>query len=104
MRIRGNTVGFPNPQPNWNQTDTAQADYIKNKPAISVDAEGYTVVDNQRGLVSFSAVKNVNAVTVTSVYDGNKTHTDVITMDENDYPKKLVCDGKEIPLSWEGFE
>ena len=31
-RVKGNTVGFPNPQPDWEQTDTTQADYIKNKP------------------------------------------------------------------------
>ena len=31
-RIKGNTVGFPNPQPDWNQNDHTQADYIKNKP------------------------------------------------------------------------
>lgn len=30
--IRGNTVGLPNPQADWNQTDTKKADYIKNKP------------------------------------------------------------------------
>ena len=32
MKIRGNTIGIPNPQPDWNQTDSTQADYIKNKP------------------------------------------------------------------------
>lgn len=32
MKIRGNTVGIPNPQPNWEQNDPAQADYIRNKP------------------------------------------------------------------------
>ena len=32
MKIRGNTIGIPNPQPNWDQTDPTQADYIRNKP------------------------------------------------------------------------
>ena len=32
MKIRGNTIGIPNPQPNWDQTDSTQADYIRNKP------------------------------------------------------------------------
>lgn len=31
--IRGNTVGLPNPQADWNQTDPTKADYIKNKPS-----------------------------------------------------------------------
>lgn len=33
MRIRGNTVGIPNPQPDWNQEDPSKADYIRNKPS-----------------------------------------------------------------------
>ena len=31
--IRGNTIGFPNPQPDWLQEDPTRADYIKNKHA-----------------------------------------------------------------------
>ena len=32
-KIIGNTVGLPNPNPDWNQTDPTKADYIKNKPS-----------------------------------------------------------------------
>lgn len=32
MSIIGNTVGAPNPRPDWNQNDSKKADYIKNKP------------------------------------------------------------------------
>ena len=32
--IYGNTTATPNPQPDWNQTDSTKADYIKNKPVI----------------------------------------------------------------------
>lgn len=31
--IRGNTVGVPNPQPDWNQDDSTKANYIRNKPS-----------------------------------------------------------------------
>lgn len=31
-KIRGNTVGVPNPQADWDQNDPTKADYIKNKP------------------------------------------------------------------------
>ena len=31
-KIIGNTVGIPNPQTDWDQTDTTKADYLKNKP------------------------------------------------------------------------
>ena len=30
--IRGNTVGFPNPKPNWTQEDHQLGSYIENKP------------------------------------------------------------------------
>ena len=31
-KIIGNTTATPNPRPDWNQTDSTKADYIKNKP------------------------------------------------------------------------
>ena len=33
-KIIGNTTATPNPQPNWTQTDSTKADYIKNKPEV----------------------------------------------------------------------
>lgn len=33
-KIRGNTVGTTMPRPDWDQTDPAKADYIKNKPTV----------------------------------------------------------------------
>lgn len=33
-KIIGNTTATPNPRPDWSQTDTTKADYIKNKPNI----------------------------------------------------------------------
>ena len=38
-KIVGNTVGVPNPQSDWNQTDETKADYIKNKPDITTIME-----------------------------------------------------------------
>lgn len=40
MKIRGNTVVTPQPNPDWNQNDPAKADYIRNKPDI------YRIGDN----------------------------------------------------------
>ena len=37
-RIIGNTTATPNPQPDWGQNDTGKADYIKNKPDLTVYA------------------------------------------------------------------
>lgn len=33
-KIIGNTTAMPNPRPDWNQTDEAKSDFIKNKPDI----------------------------------------------------------------------
>lgn len=33
--IIGNTTATPNPRPDWNQTDSTKADYIKNKPELA---------------------------------------------------------------------
>lgn len=33
-KIIGNTTATPNPRPDWNQTDSTKADYIKNKPEL----------------------------------------------------------------------
>ena len=37
--IIGNTTATSNPQPDWNQTDSTKADYIKNKPGLAGDIE-----------------------------------------------------------------
>ena len=34
-KIIGNTTATPNPRPDWSQTDSAKADYIKNKPELA---------------------------------------------------------------------
>ena len=33
-KIIGNTTATPNPRPDWAQTDSTKADYIKNKPEV----------------------------------------------------------------------
>lgn len=35
-KIIGNTVGVPNPQTDWNQTDSTKADFLKNKPNMDL--------------------------------------------------------------------
>lgn len=38
MRIKGNTIGFPNPQANLAQTDPTQADYVHGKELVTLVA------------------------------------------------------------------
>ena len=87
MKIRGNTVGFPNPQPNWNQTDSTQADYIKNKPFETVsdvlDQMAVSVIDFS-GLESGTFTETLGGEqishAVTYDADGRPTAIDNITI------------------------
>lgn len=103
-RIKGNTVGFPNPQPDWNQTNTTQADYIKNKPPISVDQNGYTVIEGLPMATNMAMVKVDNTITVTVGLQGDQTSTSVITLNADGYPTDVTTDGLACTLSWEGFD
>ena len=103
MRIKGNTVGFPNPQPDWKQTDISQADYIKNKPAIDTTTDGYTEISGMRRATSISVVKSGKTVTVTRQLSGGKSSVSTITLGDNDIPVKITTDGKLCYTSWEGF-
>ena len=40
-KVIGNTTATPNPRPDWNQTDPAKADYIKNKPDLNSGLKYY---------------------------------------------------------------
>lgn len=106
-RIKGNTVGFPNPQPDWNQTDPTQADFIKNKPPISVDESGYTTINGIRQMLSGAFVQSKaeesTTVTYTETLEGGATRTHVIDI-VNGYPVKVVSGGVERTFTWEGFD
>lgn len=84
-RIKGNTVGFPNPQPDWNQTDATQADYIKNKPDILGSLPSVNAID-------FSNFQNGS---FTETVDGEViTHT--VTFDESGRPVKI----DDVTIAW----
>ena len=106
MRVRGNTVGFPNPQPDWEQTDTNQADYIKNKPElpITINEDGYTDISGLRQMTDVKMVKSENVITVTATLEGDVPTTSVITLDDYGYPVSINTDGTECTVNWEGFE
>ena len=45
-----------------------------------------------------------NTVTVVTTLEDGSTSTSVITVDSNDYPTKIVTDGTECTVTWEGFD
>lgn len=105
MKIKGNTVGFPNPQPDWGQTDTTQADYIKNKPNIYVDDEGYTVIEGQRKVTGFVITKFGNKITINGATEGFGTPiSQEIILDENGYPSEIKSDDVSTSVVWGGFD
>lgn len=46
VKIIGNTTATPNPRPDWAQTDSTKADYIKNKPTILTEEEIVQLIDD----------------------------------------------------------
>lgn len=93
MKIRGNTVGFPNPQPDWEQTDPLQADYIRNKP--DVVGAGGPVVSGELAVES-------QKYTMTLTLADNSTDVIVLETDADDYPTKVTVNGTEIPWTVTG--
>lgn len=64
----------------------------------TVDSDG----DSQ--VASISVVKTDGEVTVTTTMADGSTHTDVITLDDDDTPTNINSDGVDIPVTFEGFE
>ena len=84
-RIKGNTVGFPNPQPDWNQTDETQADFIKNKPDVLGSLPTVSAID-------FSNFQNGS---FTEIVDG-ETITHTVTFDDSGRPVKI----DDVSITW----
>ena len=84
-RIKGNTVGFPNPQPDWNQTDETQADFIKNKPDVLGSLPTVSAID-------FSNFQNGS---FTEIVDG-ETITHTVTFDADGRPVTI----DDVTITW----
>lgn len=102
MKIKGNTVGFPNPQPDWSQVDTTQADYIKNKPDVRVDDQGYTVIGGQRGIGSITVIQagDTSVSVQCTLKDSDQTSVHKINLDADGHPYEILVDGESIPVTW----
>ena len=71
---------------------------------VKVADDGYTDIQGLRQMVNFTAVKAGNVINVTSTLQGNKVHTDVITLDDNGYPTTILSDGVTTVFSFQGFD
>lgn len=70
---------------------------------VTVAEDGYTDLTGLRQATNIAAVREGQTITVTTTVQGNVTHTDVITLNDDDYPVCVVSDGVECAVSWEGF-
>lgn len=69
-KIIGNTTATPYPRPDWNQTDEARADYIKNKPeAATVIDENSTDEQYPTAKAVYDNLKQVSHITKTLTKD-----------------------------------
>lgn len=75
-KIIGNTTATPNPQSNWNQTDSAKADYIKNKPTFGVLASKDKVVKNDLSTDVQTSLNNADSTFES--YTESKTFIDAL--------------------------
>ena len=104
MAIRGNTVGFPNPHPDWTQTNPAIASFIRNKPNITVDDDGYTVVGGQRVITSITITESETAPWKMELFlEGDVTETITIAHDGNGEPTSITAGSVTIPITYWGI-
>lgn len=103
MTIRGNTVGFPNPHPDWAQTLPAVASYIRNKPDITVDEDGFTVIGSQRPITEITITESeTDPWTMELSLEGGVTETITIAHDGNGNPESITANGVTIPITYWG--
>ena len=88
-KIIGNTVGVPNPQTDWNQTDSTKADFLKNKPNLGL--YGNALIGSALGSSIFIddvspiehrvevSVKKVNLLDISKAVGINNTEIEIGT-------------------------
>ena len=104
-KIIGNTTATPNPRPDWNQTDTTKADYIKNKPVVLTEEQVKGLIDEFGGDTQVQADFNQTDETK-SDYIKNKpnipTKTSELANDSNfvtlsDVPDEIYVGNGDMP-------
>ena len=58
-KIIGNTTATPNPRPDWEQTDSTKADYIKNKPTILTEEDIVGLIGENSSSLTSSIIDDV---------------------------------------------
>lgn len=133
-KIIGITVGSTLPKPNLMQDDPKRGDFVHGKEKIPdkvsqlendsgyltehQDISGKVDKDDLPEAIdqawedkkvasrprSCTFVKSGSTVTLTTPLSDGSTSTSIISLDVNNYPTKVVTDGVECPITWEGFD
>ena len=103
MVIRGNTISFPNPNPDWAQTTPILGSYIKNKPDITVDKDGFTVIGGQRAISAITINEYEDQPwTMELAFEGGVTEV-ISIAHEHGNPKSITAGGVTIPITYWGL-
>lgn len=78
----------------------ATVDEVLSELPITVSEDGYTDISGLRRLKSFDVTEDGTTLTFNYTLEGDESHTDVITFDENGYPVSIVADGFEAAGTW----
>jgi hypothetical protein len=62
------------------------------------------IFENLHQVTKTSLVKNDSTITITTTLDDGAKTVSIVTVDDNGYPSKIVTDGVECTVSWEGFD
>lgn len=71
---------------------------------VSVDSDGYTDIEGLRQVTSMAFSKSESTITLIVTLQGGGTSESVMTINSDDYPTKIVTDGTECTVTWEGFD
>lgn len=100
-KIIGNTTATPNPRPDWAQTDSTKADYIKNKPTILTEEEIAQLIVASAKVptnIDFSAYDDGEIV---ETYADGSTKEYSFEFDADGNPVKITdSDGNVTVLTW----
>ena len=80
-------------------TETYVSDTVDVLPIVVAD-DGYTDLIGLRRLKNWEIIEQGSTITLNYTLEGDESHTDVITFDENGYPTSIVADGFESVGSW----
>lgn len=79
-------------------------DAVLDELPISVSDDGYTDISGIRQVTGTSVIKSGDSIGITRILEGGVTSVTVVTLDEYGYPSKIVTDGVESSVTWEGFD